>query len=516
MHHTLMAAEGGGAGAAGAEEELRRRAGDGDGDGEREGDDSSGSDGEEKALEGAAAELGFCEKPDEAEGPVLAEGRTDWASWDAGKVGGKVVWLDRAALPSATISACAKCGRGLRLLAQIYAPAEEVEPAAFHRMVYVLACMRGSCVRSGRGVLALRGQLPRRNPWLPEESGAERGGEADGVVEERMCAVTGTRGSVQGSLRVEAGPLRASTERLWYATEWEARAHARHVEEGVRRAAAALAAVEDGAVAAREVPVRAPSQEVAARNGWVWPEWDLLVEEEPDAAERRAALERQSAAELEGLMRHVRLVDSGDGGKESGGGDEMAGFDTLSQRELGAALGAVRGADRFLRAFQRRVAARPSQCVRYQRWDDSAVLWLRKDGQPDAADGDGERPSMWSRRAPGDAEGVISWVGGGKECAQRTIPCCHLCGAPRAFEFQLCPQLISKLARPSLQHSPGSDDTSSPTTTTTKDLPLALEDDQDLDFATIAVFTCSKACAIPSSDEFGAYAPEFAWIQLEE
>jgi Programmed cell death protein 2, C-terminal putative domain len=467
---------------------------------------------EDEVEEEEPVELGFCATPDAAEGPVLAPGRRDWAEWDAGKVGGRVVWLDWEKVPSVEAGTCKHCGRALRLLVQVYAPAEAVEASAFHRMVYVLGCMRGACVQSGEGLVVLRGQLPRANRWLPSVSGGEMVGDGGGGVsgEAELCVLTGLRAGVSGELDAAEGSLRASTRGLRYATAFEAEQHGRHVSAGLRKAAAALGALPEP----RTVPIAAPRADVAASNGWVWPEWDLVIESEPGPAERRKALAERDAEALAGLMKHVKVVDgSGMGGGEGevgasdSSGDKsaeegMAGFESLSQRELDQALGVVPGADdTCMRAFQRRIAARPSQCVRYKRWDPDAVLWLRSDAsaqpRPDTPASEGE-----------------ALVGGGKGTAiVAGVPRCGLCGAPRAFEFQICPQLITKLSKPRSRPSqPADPSVSGAPERTAKDW---MDADDDLDFATIAIFTCTRSCPIPTTPRFGAYTPEFAWIQLE-
>ena len=86
--------------------------------------------------------------------------------------------------------------------------------------------------------------------------------------------------------------------------------------------------------------------------------------------------------------------------------------------------------------FTTRVSRAPDQCIRYTFAPDAVPLWPSRRRQPDPSD----------------------------------IPACPRCGAARRFEFQVMPQAINYLGIDSWEvESP--------------------------DFATIAVYTCSKSCA---------------------
>jgi Programmed cell death protein 2, C-terminal putative domain len=93
--------------------------------------------------------------------------------------------------------------------------------------------------------------------------------------------------------------------------------------------------------------------------------------------------------------------------------------------------------------FQRRITVRPNvqtQVLRYHRWpkDDSGVV----------ADDEGGGP-LWiqSDYRPGSvaSDSVTLTAPEGSRC----IPNCQYCGAPRKFEFQLMPQLLHYLSKPS-------------------------------------------------------------------
>jgi len=75
--------------------------------------------------------------------------------------------------------------------------------------------------------------------------------------------------------------------------------------------------------------------------------------------------------------------------------------------------------------------------------------------------------------------------------SEGNVPCCERCGAPRRFEFQILPTIISKF-------------------------DIDAEGDYALDFGSIAVYTCSKSCAPiecdPVAQKSGAYAEEYVLV----
>lgn len=77
------------------------------------------------------------------------------------KVGGAPVWLLPTA-PEPQLRACARCGRPLRLLLQIYSPRPEFAQS-YHRSV-LLFCCGGACLRSTAGWRVLRTNLPKETP----------------------------------------------------------------------------------------------------------------------------------------------------------------------------------------------------------------------------------------------------------------------------------------------------------------------------------------------------------------
>jgi pre-rRNA-processing protein TSR4 len=158
-----------------------------------------------------------------------------------------------------------------------------------------------------------------------------------------------------------------------------------------------------------------------------------------------------------------------------------------------------------------------TQCLRYCRWNDDAVLWMRDENQV------------------------------------RDVPVCQRCGAPRKFEFQLMPQLLYYLqqedARSSSSHkdnglskvkaameqaeswieqappelvSPGLVEARDGTARAVQN--HLLSSSKSADWGVVAVYTCTGSCNHPASPlacvtagapspELGAYVEEYAWVQ---
>lgn len=106
-------------------------------------------------------------------------------------------------------------------------------------------------------------------------------------------------------------------------------------------------------------------------------------------------------------------------------------------------------------AFQARISRASDQVLRYCRAPGAKPLWPSLDGQPEESD---------------------------------IPPCCN-CGGPRMFEFQLLPQLLYFLG---VQNEAEND---------------------SLDWATIAVYSCAGSCNKTGSGSEG-YVEEFPWVQL--
>ncbi|QDZ20138.1 programmed cell death protein 2 [Chloropicon primus] len=205
----------------------------------------------------------------------------------------------------------------------------------------------------------------------------------------------------------------------------------------------------------QEFPALAPGQEKEPPETdfrGPWTESELVTDPEPEAGEAAGG---DDASELERLTeRYGDMVVDRPG--EGGGGDEAGEDIDLNEMDESEI-------DEVWAKFQKRLSRAPTQCIRYCSEGVSGG---------EAADSADAKP-LWpsSSNTPSG------------------VPPCGLCGKPRQFEFQILPQVL---------YYAGVD--------------AGVPD--DLDFTTIAVYTCS--CTVPSevSGETGSsYTEEFAWTQ---
>jgi len=449
-----------------ADTEIKRKVGCIGEDG-RSSDDSSDDDGDR------GMQLGFVERlPEEMQNRLLFQD-PDWRDWDGGKVGGKPIWLNPRDLPPQKLLLCPSCQDPLSFVLQIYCPLDEPEEA-FHRALYVFVCQKFRCQGPGC-VKALRCQLPRQNLFYASDPRDIRknGGRIKGraALAVRTCDVCGLR----------ADKVCAGCKRVSYCTH-------KHQKEGwktghkldcrkVEREKLATegggqergANLTSGGVPASSVnppQANAPDLGRPADSGVknalrsTFPEYEIVIEEERvqnDAV--RDAREQDADAALLEKYKHVIVSETDDDA-------------SLDQQHLNQATGAKLAlTDALSLRFLAVIGRYPAQILRYARWDDAAALWVSRD----------ERPA-----------------------SSTDIPSCPLCGARRAFEFQVMPQLLHHLRVDAQVQAPGH-------------LQLG-----SLDWGTLAVYTCVKSCRTGekvtgieegTGGEEGRYVEEFVWRQ---
>ena len=132
-------------------------------------EDSGGSDEDvpdapeddyESDGEGQEWSLGFC-----VEAPADELQRQFFPS----KVGGRPAWLDPVDVPTALQLKCLYTREPLDFLLQVYAPVNDDDPNAFHRTVFLFVSPHGGDLHRPGAVRAFRSQLPRCNPFYPDE-----------------------------------------------------------------------------------------------------------------------------------------------------------------------------------------------------------------------------------------------------------------------------------------------------------------------------------------------------------
>ena len=67
------------------------------------------------------------------------------------------------------MTVCQRWNSRMTFIGQIYCPIDE-NPEAFHRMIYIYACLKGKCQASSEAVRVFRCQLPQANNYFNKQS----------------------------------------------------------------------------------------------------------------------------------------------------------------------------------------------------------------------------------------------------------------------------------------------------------------------------------------------------------
>ena len=280
----------------------------------------------------------------------------------------------------------------------------------------------------------------------------------------------------------------------------------------------------------------------------VYHESELVVEEEPDIDASNTKSD-SSATSAKGALFPSKDITDADADLEQSDLNALTGNVSLAEAATGVT-------DPTTLAFYARMSIGGKendvrdQCLRYCRWP----------GKDDAADEVNEEEDvagpLWlsSENLPP----AKSATGAGSGNSGSFPPACQYCGAPRAFEFQILPQMLHYLL-----HDPDSDADDDGSGAKSRrvlteserailleakykiesgmDLPEGFREQHEaavarardallgvggggkgdreggLDWGTIAVYTCTASCGdgglVPGCSENGAYREEAAWVQ---
>jgi pre-rRNA-processing protein TSR4 len=387
---------------------------------------------------------------------------SNWEKWDGGKVGGKPTWLDPIRIPHHADLQCKSCNSPMIFLLQIYCPLDEVE-RAFHRALYVFVCRKKSCVNKG-SVKCFRSQLGRKNDIYPYESKSVSK-EGTVVVNKsipKLCTLCGCRApSVCSKCK-----LVSYCSREHQAADWKD--HKRYCSE-----------------------LSKETEMTLNINNLTFPEFDLSISAE--ILEDLSKVDALNKSVLEAsIWENASAVEVDDCSDDEDEKDDAA----LTQTDYNTALG-NEAADSVYTKFMERVRRGGSnQVLRYSRWDDI------------------EGPLTLSSADVRTSPNI-----GQIECND-TADCCVNCGAKRRFEFQIMPQLLhflrvdrrTKLAKsssenisdsPLAQESPSLlkvEGEISDEAEVVESCLLQNRTEEDLDWGTIDVYTCTESCSAKGSE----------------
>ena len=412
----------------------------------------------------------------------------NWREWDGGQAGGRPSWLNPKDLPKHCIT-CRNCDHPMVFVCQLYAPMEEVNPDAFHRSFYVFACPNNSvCAKETTGsTRVLRVQMPRENPYYPEEADALWAMHLPEAWDVHLCKVCGQQANGKCPVQGE-----------YFCGKHHQKEYKKYVFDKQQHLS-------------KQLDFHFLPSVMAAS--------ELVVEEEPfGAKDEKSRLKAEKAL----FKNHgIDVEDDDDSDDDAEDEDEK-----LEQNDLNAMYGAADETvtkDPVTMNFYDRINRTgdvKTQCLRYLRWPDqelcsisSTPLWIRSDCQPES------------------------------------IPECENCGAERKFEFQIMPQMLHYLlkdleleqAKQEVKTKITKEDVDALKTASSimeqappEQVPpdfaankqkavealrnkLMDEDGKRPSWGVIAVYTCTGSCGGmdvgEGASELGAYIEEFAWRQ---
>ena len=387
------------------------------------------------------------------------------------KVGGTPAWLDPVKIPEGESTQCGICSNPLQFLVQVYAPIGVDDSAyreeVFHRSVFLFVCPDMACLQQDqhhqrkkspekpcRSVKVFRSQLPRTNRFYSYEPPTE--GSLPALKGVPVCTWCGTW---------KATSRCGGCKQVRYCSRTHQLAHWRAGHDSFCRSVQAELA------SSNQKSDSAPSE--ASQNSTTDAVKEMVqgvltkVADTPEKPGIATAASDKLWPEMELIVGEEEERYSSPSGAHSTSTDAQKLLEDYETRRAknGEEFSATDMQDveessldqQHWAAFQARLARAPDQVLRYCRDSIKGAkpLWPSLQDQPKESD----------------------------------IPPCHNCGGPRMFEFQLLPQLLYFLG---VQNE---------------------TDNDSLDWATIAVYTCAASCNKTESSCEG-YVEEFAWVQL--
>eukprot|EP00054_Salpingoeca_dolichothecata_P023867 m.160708 g.160708 ORF g.160708 m.160708 type:complete len:349 (+) comp24829_c0_seq26:3-1049(+) len=283
------------------------------------------------------------------------------------KLGGFPAWLDLKNLPDTEATLCSHCNKPLRFLLQVYSGGVLEHENAFHRTLFVFCCTSELCATLKPGIspslVVLRSQLPRKNDFFSFDPPSEELSIPPVLPQVPLCCVCGL-----------AGPKRCGQCKQNYYCSKVHQAH--HWKNGHKEECTKSETQTDAN----------PEQTLLSKGNLVFPEFELVVEPEPEEEEKT---EEEKLADFKKFSKVVSDVDK-----------------HVTEKDMDSIENKI---DMTLATFRERIDREPTQVLRFCR--TGSPLFIGTQDQPD----------------------------------QDSIPSCPLCHSPRIFEFQIMPQVLNHL-----------------------------------------------------------------------
>ncbi|KAI0080185.1 hypothetical protein K474DRAFT_1658185 [Panus rudis PR-1116 ss-1] len=417
-------------------------------------DDWSDSDDEVLSDSETSVQLGLPDGPIDSPSDVL-----DAA---VSRIGGLPAFLTTD--PPFSSSLCKHCQKPMELLVQLWCPLEQ---SPYDRALYVWGCARGPCQGKEGSVRAWRAL--RYNDRYAAKLEKQRARAK--AKEEAKAKAAREEAAKTASAKVNPFSLSSTTPAFGLGTQIFGEESAEGHKENIEQSASASVHEEsdentDDESEEEELITAMASTNLDESDWRAAPSYPpLYLSTESEYVPKAPKTKVPSAADLE---------DDSKGGKD--GGFAMEGYE---QAET----------DQVFDRFSRRVEHNPEQCVRYD-----------LGGTPLPFTRDAVYDRLFPTNAPKAGEPItvtkaaftVTKADGKPNYNPSTVPSCPHCGSKRVFEFQLMPNLINVLKKPSGDGKQKQTDEER-----RKEVESVLKrtvDGELMDWGTCLVFTCEKDC----------------------
>jgi len=422
-------------------------------------------------------QLGFSvEFEDDDHRMMVGHHLPSWDDWDGGQLGGRPTWLNPKDIPKSHLT-CKCCEQPMLFVCQLYCPCDEINPNAFHRSFYVFACADKKCSENTtESIRVLRAQLPRDNPYFPDEQDECWAMHIPESWDVHLCKVCGQRANGKCPLQGE-----------YFCGKHHQREYKKYVFDKKLRATSELDPFLPSVLSASE----------------------MVVEEEPGDVRDKILEEKAGSSLFENdddddeLDKNLEQVDLN---KMTGAGPETVTKDANTMK------------------FYDRINKIPNvntQCLRYLRWPDKeqslrsfSPLWIRSDYKIDdenipACERCGAARRFEFQLMPQ----MLHYLSKRHEMEEAKVS--------SEDTIDKKSKEAVRAATTILEQNPPEQIPPDLATTTKKAIETArhkiMEGSTNMpDWGTVAVFTCTASCGAMDTEldeDLGAYIEEFVWKQ---
>eukprot|EP00743_Colponemidia_sp_Colp-15_P003571 GILK01003853.1.p1 GENE.GILK01003853.1~~GILK01003853.1.p1 ORF type:complete len:400 (-),score=68.67 GILK01003853.1:158-1321(-) len=322
----------------------------------------------------------------------------------------------------------------------------DVRETTFHRSLYVFCCKQTDCQGKSGAYKVFRCQLARQNEFFPYEL-KDRAAEEE---EEQRKA----KSKAKPKSKAQKQPDNTGVSLVPLCVVCGCKAESCCASCNAFHYCSDAHRQEHRRSGTHQCESAVEAADLTSTSGAVLPEFELVVEEddtEPSGQQQQDEDEEEEDEEDADESQFKHELDLLRKYQEEQAQTKMTESDSKLEGELMEDLFkkmAVTDVDETFTAFNAAVAHHPEQVLRYWRSSASSPLW----------------------------------VASANQIAVSAVPSCPICGGRRVFEFQVMPQILYYMG----------------------------ESIGDLDFGTLAVFTCESSC---DSAPPGFYVPEYVHFQ---